>query len=74
MLNTLHTAGGTTYDITLGGSLVSEAFSIEDAKRRALGLSFEDFPGRLIRVHGADGIEVIFEARDGRPEFDADEN
>lgn len=61
----------TIFNITVNGSIVSEAFSIENAQYKALCLSFEDFPGRLVRVHDANGETVIFEARDGRPVTDA---
>jgi hypothetical protein len=52
------------YDISLLGSTVQSAQTIEEAHEKAIVVS-EGFPGRLVRVHGVDGWEVIAEYRNG---------
>lgn len=61
----------TVYNITLLGSLVGEAFTPEDARRKALRLSHKDFPKRLIRVYDMDNRVIIFECRNGVPVYDS---
>jgi hypothetical protein len=52
------------YDITITGSLIDAADYDGDAKIKAACHSLT-FAGRLVRVHGADGVSVIAEYRDG---------
>lgn len=52
------------YDITLTGSIVQSARTPQEAYDKAVEIS-KRFVGRLIRVHGIDGIEVLAEYRDG---------
>jgi hypothetical protein len=52
------------YDISLLGSTVQSAWTIEDAHIKAATVS-RGFPGRLIRIHGVDGETVIAKYRDG---------
>lgn len=52
------------YDISLQGSTVQSARTIEEAHEKARVVS-EGFAGRLVRIHGIDGWEVIAEYRNG---------
>jgi hypothetical protein len=56
------------YDVTLRGSLLDSGNTPEDAITRAKQISEAVYPGRLIRVHGVDGAEVIAEIRNGELE------
>jgi hypothetical protein len=52
------------YDISVLGSTVQSGRTIDEARQKAVEVS-EGFPGRLVRVHGVDGWEVIAEYRNG---------
>ena len=52
------------YDITITGSLIDDATRDGDAMIKAAIHSLT-FAGRLVRVHGVDGVSVIAEYRDG---------
>lgn len=52
------------YDISLLGSTIQSARTIEEAHSMAVEVS-EAFAGRLVRIHGVDGWEVIAEYRNG---------
>ena len=52
-------------DITMTGSLIGWGEDESAARREAAHLS-KVMVGRLIRVHGVDGVSVIAEYRDGR--------
>jgi hypothetical protein len=72
MINTTAADYG-TYDITLRGSIIGEAFGVTAARLRALELSLS-FPDRLVRAHGLDGETIIFECRNGVTEFESAED
>lgn len=55
----------TFYRITLLGSLIGEATTLELAHAQAEDLSRHSFPRRLVRVHDVDGETVLAEYRDG---------
>lgn len=52
------------YDITITGSLIDAADHDGDAMIKAAVHSLT-FAGRLVRVHGVDGVSVIAEYRNG---------
>lgn len=52
------------YDISVLGSTVQSGRTIEEAHQLAVKVS-EGFAGRLVRIHGVDGWEVIAEYRNG---------
>ena len=52
------------YDITITGSLIDAADKGGDAMIKAAVHSLT-FAGRLVRVHGVDGVSVLAEYRDG---------
>jgi hypothetical protein len=52
------------YDITITGSLIDSADKGGDAMIKAACHSL-GFAGRLVRVHGVDGVSVLAEYRDG---------
>jgi hypothetical protein len=56
------------YDITINGSIIDAADCDGDAMIKAACHSIA-FTGRLVRVHGVDGVSVIAEYRDGEAEF-----
>lgn len=53
------------YDITVNGSLRDASLTVESAEVLARQMSKVNYPGRLVRVHGVDGREVIAEYRNG---------
>lgn len=52
------------YDITIAGSLIDSADKDGDAMIKAAVHSLS-FDGRLVRVHGVDGVSVLAEYRHG---------
>lgn len=52
------------YDITITGSLIDSGECDGDALIKAAVHSLT-FAGRLVRVHGVDGVSVIAEYRNG---------
>lgn len=52
------------YDISLLGSTIQVGRTPQEAYDKAVEIS-KGFAGRLVRVHGVDGIEVLAEYRDG---------
>lgn len=53
------------YDITVTGSLRDGRSTLESAMDRAKSMSLNNYPGRLVRVHGLDGVSVVAEFRNG---------
>lgn len=62
----------TLYDITLGGSIIGQGESFQEAKVNARKASLR-FPNRLVRVHDLDGETIIFDCRNGVDGFVAEE-
>lgn len=58
------------YDISVLGSTVQTGRTPQDAYDKAIEVSKSSvFAGRLVRVHGVDGWEVIAEYRNGMREL-----
>lgn len=53
------------FDITVNGSLIGSGRTPLDAEAEARELSMHYVPGRLVRVHGVDGVTVEAEFRNG---------
>ena len=74
MSSTTAYAQVTLYDITLGGSIIGQGESFQEAKINARRLRLAPgFKNRLVRVHDLDGEVIIFECRNGIDEFVAEE-
>jgi hypothetical protein len=74
MSSTTAYAQVTLYDITLGGSIIGQGESFQEAKVNARRLSLAPrFKNRQIRVHDLDGETIIFECRNGVDGFVAEE-